>query len=82
VLTDLNQAIGTVSEHLPLFDFWPFRYATSFQLRPGCPPMRRENPRFYQCYRPVGDFPEVALPFKTIYTRLITAFGAGIQGIL
>jgi len=82
MLTDVNQAIGDVSEHLPLFDLWPFRYATSFDLKPGCQPMRASNPGFYQCYQPVGDFPDVALSPKLVITRLITAFGVGIKGIL
>ncbi len=82
VLTDINQAIGTVSEQLPFFDLWPFRYATSFDLKPDCMPMRASNPRFYECYRPVGDFPDVALSPKVIITRLITAFGVGAKGIL
>ena len=82
VLTDINQAIGTVSERLPFFDLWPFRYATSFDLKPGCLPMRASNPRFYECYRQVGDFPDVALSPKLIITRLVTAFGVGAKGIL
>src|SRR3546814_21012391 len=45
VLTDINQAIGAVSESLPFFDLWPFRYATSFDLKPGCPPLRASDPR-------------------------------------
>jgi hypothetical protein len=82
VLTDINQAIGTVSEHLPLFDLWPFRYATSYDLKPGCQPMLASDPGFFQCYRPVGDFPDVALSPKLIITRLFTAFGAGAKGVL
>lgn len=82
VLTDINQAIGTVSEKLPLFDLWPFRYATSYDLKPGCQPMRASNPDFYACYAPVGDFPDVALSPKLIITRLITAFGVGAKGVL
>jgi putative cardiolipin synthase len=82
VLTDINQAIGSVSEQLPLFDLWPFRYATSYELNPGCQPMRASDPGFYHCYTPVGDFPDVALSPKLIITRLITAFGAGVKGIL
>ncbi len=82
VLTEINQAIGTVSENLPFFDLWPFRYATSYDLKPGCPPMRAMNPRFYECYRPVGDFPDVALSPKLVITRLITAFGVGAKGVL
>ena len=82
MLTDINQAIGSVSESLPLFDLWPFRYATSYDLNPGCQPMRASDPGFYACYQPVGDFPDVALSPKLIITRLITAFGAGVKGIL
>lgn len=82
VLTDINRAIGTVSESLPLFDLWPFRYATSFELKPGCQPMRATDPDFYACYQPVGDFPDVALSPKLIITRLVTAFGVGAKGVL
>lgn len=82
VLTKLNQAIGDLSESLPLFDFWPYRYATSYQLKAGCAPMRPSDPGFYSCYEPVGDFPDVALSPKLIYTRLITAFGSSASGIL
>ncbi len=82
VLTYINQAIGTVSENLPLFDLWPFRYATDYALKPGCQPLPPYDPKFHECYDPVGDFPGVALPFKTVYTRLITAFGVTFSGIL
>jgi hypothetical protein len=30
----------------------------------------------------VGDFPEVSLSSKTIYTRIVTAFGAGLVSIM
>lgn len=78
----INNAISDFSTALPLFDFWPFRYATSFELKPGCEPRRANAPDFYDCYEDVGDFPEVDLPLKTIYTRIVTAFGAGLVGIL
>jgi phosphatidylserine/phosphatidylglycerophosphate/cardiolipin synthase-like enzyme len=82
VLTDINNAIGSVSEQLPLFDLWPFRYATSYQLKPGCQPMRVSDPGFFACYEPVGDFPDVAVSPKMFFTLIITAFGAGVSGIL
>ncbi|TCV96332.1 phospholipase D-like protein [Luteibacter rhizovicinus] len=82
VLSEVNEAIGDVSEHLPFFDLWPFRYATSYDLKPGCIPMRWTDPRFFECYEPVGDFPEVDVSLKLIYTRMITAFGASAAGIL
>ncbi|WP_426661995.1 phospholipase D-like domain-containing protein [Rhodanobacter aciditrophus] len=82
VLGAISQAIGNVSSHLPLFDLWPFRYATSYEIRPGCAPLAPDDPKFHECYVPVGDFPDVAISPKLIYTRLITAFGAGVKGIL
>lgn len=78
----VNNAINDFSTALPLFDFWPFRYATSFELKPGCAPLRTNDPHFYDCYEAVGDFPGVNLPLKSIYTRIVTAFGAGFVGIL
>ncbi|HET6587269.1 MAG TPA: phospholipase D family protein [Oleiagrimonas sp.] len=82
IISPINQAISTVSSHLPWFDLWPFRYATSFDLKTGCKPLAPADPGFYKCYKPVGDFPGVDLPFKTIYTRLVTGFGFGLSGIL
>jgi cardiolipin synthase C len=82
VLHDIDRAIFKISEQLPLFDLWPFRYATSYELKPGCQPMRASDPGFYDCYLAVGDFPDVAISPKMIITRLITAFGAGVKGVL
>ncbi len=81
-ISRLNARIGNISEALPVFDLWPFRYASSFEMKTGCAPLRPQNPDFYACYDDVGDFPEVNLPLKTIYTRIVTAFGAGLQSIL
>ena len=78
----INNVIGDLSTALPLFDLWPFRYASSFELRPGCEPSYPGDPGFRECHEDVGDFPEVDLPLKTIYTRIVTAFGAGLVGIL
>jgi cardiolipin synthase C len=82
VLSEVNEFIGDVSERLPFFDLWPFRYATSYELKPGCIPMRWTDPQFFECYEPVGDFPEVDVSLKVIYTRMITAFGSASSGIL
>ena len=85
VLSGLDYSLGKVFERLPLFDLWPVRYATSYEFQPGpdCPvPVRRDHPDFEACYRPVGDFPEVALGFKPLLTRIFTAFGSGLAPIL
>jgi phosphatidylserine/phosphatidylglycerophosphate/cardiolipin synthase-like enzyme len=82
VLSSVNEFVGDVSERLPFFDLWPFRYATSYELKPGCIPMRWSDRRFFQCYEAVGDFPEVDVSLKLIYTRMVTAFGSSAAGIL
>jgi cardiolipin synthase C len=82
ILGQISQVIGNISAKLPFFDIWPFRYATSYELKPNCPPMRPNNPDFSRCYEAVGDFPDVDISPKLLYTRLITAFGAGVQGVL
>lgn len=85
VFSGLDYSLGKVSEALPLFDLWPWRYATSYEYVPGpdCPePLPPGDPRFHQCYRSVGDFPEVNIGPKWLYTRILTAFGAGLVPIL
>jgi len=82
VLGQLNYNLGKASEHLPIFDIWPFPYATSYELKPGCQPLPPTDPGFLACYEPVGDFPEVNMTMKSIYTRIITVFGAGFIPIL
>ncbi|MDQ3269238.1 MAG: phospholipase D-like domain-containing protein, partial [Pseudomonadota bacterium] len=85
VLSGLEYSLGKLSEHLPVFDLWPTRYATSYQFvaGPGCPqPIPPDHPQFRQCHVPVGDFPEVDLGLKSLTTRIFTAFGAGLAPIL
>ncbi len=82
IFSGLNYSLGKLSEKLPIFDIWPFPYASSFELREGCNPLPPGDPRFYECYEDVGAFPEVDLPLKTVYTRILTAFGAGLVPIL
>ncbi len=82
ILSGLNYNLGKLSEKLPIFDIWPFPYATSYELKDGCQPVPFTDKRFQDCYEQVGDFPEVDLPLKGIYTRMVTAFGAGLVPIL
>lgn len=82
ILSGLNYNLGKLSEKLPIFDIWPFPYATSYELKDGCNPVPFTDKKFQACYEPVGDFPEVDLPLKGIYTRIVTAFGAGLVPIL
>jgi phosphatidylserine/phosphatidylglycerophosphate/cardiolipin synthase-like enzyme len=85
VLSGLNYSMGKVLEASPILDLWPWRYATNYVFQPGpdCPaPLPRRDPDFHRCYVAVGDFPEVDLGPKSIFTRMLTAFGAGLVPIL
>jgi len=85
VLSGLNYSIGKASESLPVLDFWPWRYATNYEFKPGpdCPlPLPRQHPAFHTCYTAVGDFPEVDVGPKWLLVRMLTAFGAGLVPIL
>lgn len=80
----LEYSLAKMSEYLPVFDFWPVRYATSYEFLPGpeCPqPISPRAPDFHRCYRAVGDFPEVGVVIRPL-TRIFTAFGAGLAPIL
>jgi phosphatidylserine/phosphatidylglycerophosphate/cardiolipin synthase-like enzyme len=81
-VSGLNGRINELFENLPLFDLWPFRYATSYQLNPGCEPVPPGSPQFHACWTPVGDFPEAEISFKAFFARVLTAFGAGLAPIL
>ena len=85
VLSGLEYSLTKVSEHLPVFDLWPVRYATSYEFQPGpqCPEtLSPFDPGFRACHEPVGDFPEVNLGLRTLLTRIFTAFGQGLVPIL
>jgi len=85
LLPGLEYTLAKFSERMPVFDLWPVRYATSYEFEPGpkCPaPLSPFDPHFHDCYRPVGDFPEVATGVKSLLTRIFTAFGAGLAPIL
>ncbi len=81
-LANVNYRMGKMSEHLPIFDIWPWPYATSYQLTAECSNIPYNDPRFDTCSEPVGDFPEVNMSMKAVYTRILTAFGAGFEPIL
>ena len=74
--------VDALFENLPLFDVWPFRYSTSYDLVPGCQPVPPGDPKFSACWTSVGDFPEVEISFRAIAVRVMTAFGAGLAPIL
>ncbi|MGR8949569.1 MAG: phospholipase D family protein [Gammaproteobacteria bacterium] len=68
--------IGSISRALPLFDVWPFRYTSSFDLKSGQEAVAPNHPEFYQRYKDVGQFPGTSLGDDQIKTYLVSGFGA------
>ena len=88
ILSGVEYNLAKLSERMPVFDLWPYKYATSYEYvpGPGCPPTAEPPspfaPEFRRCNRPVGDFPEVDIGLKWLGVRTFTAFGSGLSPIL
>jgi phosphatidylserine/phosphatidylglycerophosphate/cardiolipin synthase-like enzyme len=74
ILSFFSGLIATVSRSLPMFDIWPFRYSSSFELKEGKKPVDINHKDFYDNYKSLGSFPEVNMPSKQIQTLIISAF--------
>jgi len=73
---------ASISRKLPIFDIWPFRYSTSYELLPGKETVPRDHPDFFEHYKAVGNFPDIDLPVKQIQTIIISAFGGFAEPIM
>ena len=59
VLGGINGAVESISRSLPIFDIWPYRSTSLYELIPGATPGLPGTEGFYENYRPVGSFPDV-----------------------
>ncbi|HEX7325205.1 MAG TPA: phospholipase D family protein [Rhodanobacteraceae bacterium] len=82
IIGDVSQAIGDFSRSLPIFDIWPWGYATDYQLKPGGKPVPASSPGFLDNWQAVGDFPDVALSLTAIFARFVIAFASSLQSIM
>lgn len=88
IFSGIEYNLSKLSERMPVFDLWPYKYATSYDYvpGPGCPPTVAPPspfaPEFRRCNQPVGDFPEVDIGLKWLGVRTFTAFGSGLSPIL
>jgi len=82
VLREINGAIESVSRSLPIFDIWPYRSTTVYELIPGATPMPPGTEGFYQNYRPVGSFPEVISKKRRMQVILVSTFMGFITPVL
>lgn len=82
ILAQLSGLVENVSSHLPFLNLWPFRYATSFELKPGGTEVPFFDKRFHDNYRSVGQFPGNNLSDKALKTRLTKAFFGPAEPII
>ena len=82
VLGEVNSAIESVSRTLPMFDIWPYRSTTVYELIPGATPKSPGTEEFYENYRPLGSFPDVISQKRRWQGILISSFMGFITPVL
>jgi len=82
LLGHITGIVQSISRMLPIFDIWPFRYTSSFELREGMAAVPIDDPEFYNHYENVGQFPGTGANNKQISTRLISGFGAVAEPLM
>jgi len=82
VLGAINGSIESVSRSLPIFDVWPYRSTTLYELKSGATPMSPGDEGFYENYRPVGSFPDVISYKRRWQVILISSFMGFITPVL
>lgn len=82
VLGDINGAIESVSRTLPIFDIWPYRSTTIYELRPLGTVVRPGEEGFYENYRPVGSFPDVTSRKRRWQVIMVSSFMGFITWVL
>lgn len=71
-----------ISRAMPIFDVWPFKYSTSWELREGEETVPPGHPEFYERYKNVGQFPTVNMTTKDIQTRLFKVMGGFTEPLM
>jgi putative cardiolipin synthase len=82
ILGPVNGAIESVSRSLPIFDIWPYRSTTVYQLKPGATPIKPGEAGFYENYEPLGSFPDVVSRKRRWQVIMISSFMGFITPVL
>jgi len=82
VVGGFNSALESVSRSLPIFDIWPFRSTTIYELIPGAKAVPPTAADFYRNYRPVGSFPEVVSSKRRTQVIMISSFLGFVTPVL
>ena len=82
VLGKINGGFESVSRSLPIFDIWPYRSTTLYELLPGATPLPPGADGFYENYCPVGSFPEVISRKRRAQVILVASFVGFLSPVL
>jgi phosphatidylserine/phosphatidylglycerophosphate/cardiolipin synthase-like enzyme len=82
ILSGINGAIESTSRSLPIFDIWPYRSTTLYELVPDATPMSPRDDGFYENYKPLGSFPDVVSTKRRWQVILISSFMGFISPVL
>jgi len=82
VVGGINGALESISRSLPIFDIWPYRSTTVYELQAGGVPVPPGSGDFHQNYRAVGSFPEVIIRKRRAQVILISTFLGFITPVL
>jgi len=82
IIGHFGALLAGISRLLPIFDIWPFRYTSNYELRPGGIAVSPDEPAFYENYNNVGQFPNVSLSGKKIKALLVSGFGAVAEPLM
>jgi phosphatidylserine/phosphatidylglycerophosphate/cardiolipin synthase-like enzyme len=72
----MGRFFASISRALPVFDLWPFRYTSNFELKAGMVPVLPTHPDFYDHYEDVGQFPGTSVGDDQLKTYLVSGFGS------
>jgi phosphatidylserine/phosphatidylglycerophosphate/cardiolipin synthase-like enzyme len=82
LLGHFSELLASISSMLPVFDIWPFRYSSVYELREGMEPVPPGHAEFYDRYNNVGQFPQVSAPVKEVETLLVKSFGGVAEPLM
>ncbi len=82
ILSGINGAFESFSRSLPIFDIWPYRSTTLYELKPNAEPLPPGAEGFYENYRPVGSFPEVISRKRRSQVIMVSTFLGFITPVL
>lgn len=82
VLSGINGAFESFSRSLPIFDIWPYRSTTLYELLPDAEPLSPGAEGFHENYRPVGSFPEVISRKRRSQVIMVSTFIGFITPVL